>query len=64
MNRRVAITPIQLDLTASRLLARLGTWPWDMPAVDVPAAAEPGSVTEAILDETVTAQADPKAERR
>lgn len=28
---KVAITPIHLDLTARRLLERLGEWPWDLP---------------------------------
>lgn len=30
-NGKVAITPIQLDLTARRLLKRLGGWHWDLP---------------------------------
>ncbi|MBA2254877.1 MAG: 5'/3'-nucleotidase SurE [Chloroflexi bacterium] len=66
VNRRVAITPIQLDLTAQRLLKRLNTWSWDLPpdAPAVPAAAEPTSREDARQDETVTAQADPQAERR
>ncbi|MEA2677796.1 MAG: 5/3-nucleotidase [Chloroflexota bacterium] len=32
VNRRVAVTPIQLDLTARRLLKRLRSWSWDLPA--------------------------------
>ena len=34
LNGRVAITPIQLDLTARRLLKRLDGWDWQMPMVD------------------------------
>jgi 5'-nucleotidase len=30
VNRRVAITPIQLDLTAQRLLERIRTWDWTL----------------------------------
>ncbi len=32
VNKRVAITPIQLDLTARRLLSRLRSWSWDLDA--------------------------------
>jgi 5'-nucleotidase len=32
INRRIAITPIHLDLTGRRLLRRLGTWSWPSPA--------------------------------
>jgi len=38
INRRVAITPIHLDLTGRRLLRRLNTWAWPSPS-EVPAAA-------------------------
>jgi 5'-nucleotidase len=30
VNRRVAVTPIHLDLTGRRLLRRLKTWQWDL----------------------------------
>jgi 5'-nucleotidase len=30
VNKRIAITPIQLDLTARRLLKRLHSWSWDI----------------------------------
>ena len=36
VNRRIAVTPIQLDLTAGRLLRRLRGWSWDLPE-DAPA---------------------------
>ncbi|CAN5660821.1 hypothetical protein BH18CHL1_BH18CHL1_04550 [soil metagenome] len=65
---RIAITPIQLDLTARRLLSRLRSWPWDLSgsvaAEEVPAAAFAGSPAEEALEDTVTAQADPELERR
>jgi 5'-nucleotidase len=66
VNRRVAITPIQLDLTAKRLLGRLNSWSWDLRSATpvVPPAAEPTSGEGVRQDETVTAQADPRAERR
>jgi 5'-nucleotidase len=31
VNRRIAVTPIHLDLTGRRLLRRLKTWKWDLP---------------------------------
>ncbi len=31
VHRRIAITPIHLDLTGRRLLRRLKTWSWDLP---------------------------------
>jgi 5'-nucleotidase len=31
VNRRIAVTPIHLDLTGRRLLRRLHTWSWDLP---------------------------------
>jgi 5'-nucleotidase len=31
VNRRIAVTPIHLDLTGRRLLRRLRTWDWDIP---------------------------------
>ncbi|CAN5639291.1 hypothetical protein BH23CHL7_BH23CHL7_00700 [soil metagenome] len=66
VNRRIAITPIQLDLTAQRLLGRLNSWSWDLPAAPpvVPAAAEPQTRDAARADDIVTAQASPEDERR
>jgi 5'-nucleotidase len=40
INRRIAITPIHLDLTGRRLLRRLKTWAWALPA-ERPKASEP-----------------------
>jgi 5'-nucleotidase len=65
VNRRIAITPIQLDLTARRLLSRLNSWSWKLPPSEaVPAAAEADTRADTRLDEIVTAQAEPEAERR
>ena len=41
INRRIAVTPIHLDLTGRRLLKRLRTWNWELPEAvgDVPPAS-------------------------
>jgi hypothetical protein len=31
VNKRIAVTPIHLDLTGRRLLRRLKTWAWTLP---------------------------------
>jgi 5'-nucleotidase len=64
VNQRIAVTPIQLDLTARRLLKRLNSWKWDLPdRLPAPSAvAETGAERRA--DEIVTAQAEPDVERR
>ncbi|HEY3523954.1 MAG TPA: 5'/3'-nucleotidase SurE [Candidatus Limnocylindrales bacterium] len=41
VNRRIAVTPIHLDLTGRRLLRRLKTWRWDIEPERVPAAVSP-----------------------
>ena len=66
VNKRIAITPIQLDLTAKRLLDRLNRWSWELPEVApaAPAAAEPITLTGERQDEIVVAQAEPEDERR
>jgi 5'-nucleotidase len=66
VNKRIAVTPIQLDLTARRLLSRLNSWTWTLPSPDVEAApaASPTTATDARLDDIVTSQAEPEAERR
>ncbi|MEP7359943.1 MAG: 5'/3'-nucleotidase SurE [Chloroflexota bacterium] len=33
VNKRIAVTPIQLDLTARRLLKRLSSWSWDLDTI-------------------------------
>ncbi|MEA2621143.1 MAG: 5/3-nucleotidase [Chloroflexota bacterium] len=61
---KIAVTPIQLDLTAGRLLHRLESWEWPFPG-EVPApSAEPTTTEEIRADELVTAQAEPQSERR
>jgi 5'-nucleotidase len=37
VNKRIAITPIQLDLTARRLLKRLNSWSWEIATTAPPA---------------------------
>jgi 5'-nucleotidase len=44
INRRIAVTPIHLDLTGRRLLRRLKTWGWDLPK---PAATSKPKATAA-----------------
>ncbi|MEO8438335.1 MAG: hypothetical protein ABI562_07725, partial [Chloroflexota bacterium] len=39
INRRIAVTPIHLDLTGRRLLKRLRTWDWKLPDEPPDAAA-------------------------
>src|SRR5205809_928928 len=39
VNRRIAVTPIQLDLTARRLLKRMRAWRWDLPRPELATAA-------------------------
>jgi 5'-nucleotidase len=34
VNHRIAVTPIQLDLTASRVLRRLASWRWELPEAE------------------------------
>ena len=64
LNRRVAITPIQLDLTARRLLKRLSSWHWELPPAGehVPAAAEPHLPAERQQEEAI--EEEPRLERR
>lgn len=66
VNKRIAVTPIQLDLTARRLLTRLNSWTWTLPteAVETPPAAAPSTTTATRQDQIVTSQAEPEEERR
>jgi 5'-nucleotidase len=41
INRRIAVTPIHLDLTGHRLLKRLRTWDWTLPDPQATDAGEP-----------------------
>jgi 5'-nucleotidase len=54
INRRIAITPIHLDLTGRRLLRRLSTWAW-------PAPAEVAAHAPAIPAATPPARGEPAA---
>ncbi len=45
VNGRIAVTPIQLDLTADRLLRRVAAWDWELPP-----EAPPGSSLAESLD--------------
>ena len=56
INRRIAVTPIHLDLTGRRLLRRLHEWPWDLPktpssAPEIPAADAPTGAIDPLPDE-------------
>jgi len=55
INRRIAITPIHLDLTGRRLLRRLHTWAWDLPSPaetpDLPAADAPAGAIDPLPDD-------------
>jgi 5'-nucleotidase len=67
VNRRIAVTPIHLDLTGRRLLRRLKTWRWELePAVAAgsEAATPPGPERphEASVDKELTEER--KLERR
>ena len=66
VNKRIAVTPIQLDLTAKRLLDRLNRWSWELPEIApaAPAAVEPITRTGERQDEVVVSQAEPEDERR
>jgi len=41
VNRRIAVTPIHLDLTGRSLLKRLRTWRWELPSGDAGPEPEP-----------------------
>jgi 5'-nucleotidase len=72
VNRRIAVTPIHLDLTGRRLLRRLKTWQWDLPRDGAPPAAAPpepvlaalrdGQPTDATVEEQL--EEEPRLERR
>ncbi len=63
VNKRVAVTPIQLDLTAQNLLEKLQSWTWAMPIAEAPSAV-PTEPEELRADEITTAQGEPREERR
>jgi 5'-nucleotidase len=66
VNRRIAVTPIHLDLTGRRLLRRLKTWAWPLPAtLGGPEAAPPLAATAATAAEAAEERvAEQKARER
>jgi 5'-nucleotidase len=69
VNRRIAITPIHLDLTGRRLLRLLKTWSWDLGSAGkqgaTPLATEPPGPDEpARINEDRKLADDRRAERR
>ena len=67
VNKRIAVTPIQLDLTARRMLSRLNSWSRDcrpgcLRSRQTSRANHEGGMNAS--GEIVVAQAEPKAERR
>jgi 5'-nucleotidase len=74
VHRRIAVTPIHLDLTGRRLLRRLKTWSWDLPTVPTgpakrrrrrkPAAEPPGRASRAEREEEQELTEDATRERR
>jgi 5'/3'-nucleotidase len=65
VNRRIAVTPIHLDLTGRRLLRRLRTWPWDLEGAPAPTGpASPGVGREPAEAETAAYERRIEEERR
>ena len=67
INRRVAVTPLHLDLTAHSVMTTLAGWAWTLPPGDAPAptaAMEPSTTEERRMDELVESQVEPETERR
>jgi 5'-nucleotidase len=54
VNRRIAITPIHLDLTGRRLLRQLKTWTWDLVADSAAPPPDRDGSTEATADDRQT----------
>jgi 5'-nucleotidase len=68
VNRRIAVTPIHLDLTGRRLLRRLKTWSWELPK-DAPkpknaATKPPGGNKPLEKNRERQLAEEPKRERR
>ena len=62
VHRRIAITPIHLDLTGRRLLRRLKTWEWPLESTE---ATAPAAATDAAeRDAEVVAAEEREVERR
>jgi 5'/3'-nucleotidase len=67
VNRRIAITPIHLDLTGRRLLKRLRTWDWQLDEAGKPAkraAKPPSKARPAAANREEELSEEPTEERR
>jgi 5'-nucleotidase len=67
VNRRIAITPIHLDLTGRRLLKRLRTWDWQLDEAGKPAkraAKPPSKARPAAANREADLSEEPTEERR
>jgi 5'-nucleotidase len=67
VNRRIAITPIHLDLTGRRLLKRLRTWEWPLESEGTPAKAAarpPSRMRPAAANREQELAEEPAKERR
>jgi 5'-nucleotidase len=69
VNRRIAITPIHLDLTGRSLLKRLRTWGWELPdgtfaGAEPEATKPPGPDQPLAADLERTLEEEPRLERR
>ncbi len=68
VNRRIAVTPIHLDLTGRRLLRRLKTWSWTLESADASstqaAATPPGRDRPLESNRERQLAEEPKRERR
>jgi 5'-nucleotidase len=64
VNRRIAITPIHLDLTGRRLLKRLRTWEWQLDAGGGPRGVASAAVGAASIANEEQAQVEEADEER
>jgi 5'-nucleotidase len=64
VNRRIAVTPIHLDLTGRRLLRRLRTWQWGLEPDAIPAAVSPEAEAGVRRTTEERLEQEPEQERR
>ncbi|HEV8516675.1 MAG TPA: 5'/3'-nucleotidase SurE [Candidatus Limnocylindrales bacterium] len=64
VNRRIAITPIQLDLTARRLLGRLRSWRWELDGAEPRTPAQARGIGPVERDEEEALVEEAARERR
>ena len=62
VNKRIAVTPIHLDLTGRRLLRRLKTWGWDLPKPEPDRTSPPDATDRGTTSSKETSR--PKGRRR